>query len=99
MYSTKQRLIALIACLSVLFITAFMMFVVPHELEHDCCGEECPICACIHLVEQTVHSLSVTITSLISMFSIIVLLYTCIAEFNSGMPSCSLIKEKVRLNN
>ena len=39
----------------ILIITVISVFYIAEEIDHDCHGEECPICECIHICESTLH--------------------------------------------
>ena len=49
-----------ISCVLALFLALMMLaslFYIAKETGHDCTGEACPVCACIHQVEQNLKNL------------------------------------------
>ena len=49
------RLIAAILCGMVVFAVLFSAVFIAMEADHDCSGENCPVCACLQLCEQFLH--------------------------------------------
>ena len=41
--------------LMLLVFVLFSAFCIAAEADHDCCGEDCPICACIQMCENTLR--------------------------------------------
>ncbi len=53
----RTRMAALImACIIVLFIFASVFFIA-HEADHDCTGEDCPVCALIMQCENNLKQI------------------------------------------
>ncbi|MFQ9680966.1 MAG: hypothetical protein ACLRZH_13595 [Ruthenibacterium lactatiformans] len=69
------------------------------EAHHDCTGEDCPVCACIHQAEQTLKQIgtgsSETAGAFAPQFPLVVA-FLCLPLF---VPVASLISQKVRMNN
>ena len=53
---TRKRS-AMILCVMFILVTWFSLFYVAKEENHICTGEDCPICACVRQVEQTIKNL------------------------------------------
>ena len=53
----NKRLAAGIIAFLMLFIMLFSASFIAIEADHDCTGEECPICACIAQCENTLHQI------------------------------------------
>ena len=93
---TKRALAAAIAVLLVCFIL-FACFFVLAESDHDCSGEDCPICQVIAVVEEIIKK----IASLISVAAIIAAILTvaagscCATEQIVRMPTPVLRKDKL----
>ena len=50
-----------ISCVLALFLALMMLaslFYIAKETGHDCTGEACPVCACIHQAEQNIRNFS-----------------------------------------
>lgn len=57
----KHCITALLMAALVLFVMTFSLFVIAAEADHDCSGEDCPICAVIAICENTIKALSVVL--------------------------------------
>ena len=47
--ANRRRVSALILCVGLVLILAVSTVFIAHEADHDCCGEDCPICRMIAL--------------------------------------------------
>lgn len=97
--NTKGRKVkALLVC--ILFITVLLvsLFYIEKEINHNCIGDDCPVCINIQQAEQTIRTIgagSLLISSIVIMFiSYIALLYIGVLFVVS-----SLVSKKVRMNN
>ena len=54
--STINRVFACIMASMVFFMVLFSTFFIVSHADHDCTGEECPVCACIQQCENILHS-------------------------------------------
>ena len=74
-------------------------FDIAKEANHKCTGEDCPICACVHQVEQNLKNLgtgfAVDFCAIFSVLSIVSVI-CCQTE---NFFCTSLVSQKVRLNN
>ncbi|MBR4204500.1 MAG: hypothetical protein IKQ92_03390 [Clostridia bacterium] len=50
------RFWAFAAAMTLLAVVLFSAFFLAVEANHDCTGEDCPICACVLLCEKTLRS-------------------------------------------
>lgn len=56
---TKQRRLAAVILAAIfLLVMATSLFVVACEVDHDCCGEDCLICAILAVCQNTLRALS-----------------------------------------
>ncbi len=69
------------------------------EADHECTGEDCPICACVQLCENTLHQLGDGIALMAAVVLPIVLLYICAFLYAPDHPQETPVSRKVRLNN
>lgn len=97
--SKVLRITAGIMGLMMLFIVLFSSFYIAAEADHDCCGEDCPICACIHQCENTLRCIGDGISVLSSGIILFLFVLLAAALFVTAAPSDTLISRKVRLNN
>ena len=85
--------------LMMLVILLFSAFFIAVEAEHDCCGEDCPVCVCIRQCENTLHGV-VDGTEAQLCFIVPVLLVLLIAgALAAAVPQDTPVSGKVRLNN
>ena len=99
MNTARQKKTALTICIVLVFITFASLFYVVKEENHDCTGEDCPICVCIHQAEQVLKNLGTgkseaQTTGMMQLFVSFVL-PVCYAIF----CATSLVSQKVRLND
>lgn len=53
----RQKKAAILICMAFLFVMLTSFFYIAKEENHNCTGEDCPVCACIHQVEQNLKNL------------------------------------------
>ncbi len=94
-----KRVAAGIMGLLMLFIMLFSSFYIAAEADHDCKGEDCPICACIWQCENALHQISTGITSCAAVIIFFVILPVSIFLFAFLFPQETPVSRKVRLNN
>lgn len=85
--------------LMMLFIVLFSSFFIAAEADHDCCGEDCPICACIYQCENTLHGIgdvpAVRSAAVVPVF----LIFFAAAVVITAVSHDTLVSRRVRLNN
>ncbi len=94
-----KRPAALAAGLFMLIAVLFSALYLASEADHDCAGEDCPICSVMHQCENTLHRISdgtaapaaAPLPAVIFLFSALFISINHIDE--------TLVSEKVRLNN
>ena len=99
MYTKKQRSLALLICGVIFFITLFSISFIGHELNHNCTGEDCPVCACVHNAEQSLRQLGTGFSGEVSGAFLILLFLSFLPRALHFIPADSLVIHKVRLNN
>ncbi len=94
-----KRIAACIMVMLMLFIMLFSAFYIAAEADHDCTGEDCPICACIVLCENTLHQIGTGGSSLAAV--IIPIFFLLVSVFLFAVPFLqeTLVSRKIRLNN
>lgn len=99
MTGKKKKSIAAIICVLFIFVTFASLFYIVKEADHECTGEDCPICACIHQAQQTLKNLGTG--TIIWPGTIFTILFTlCVFMQYVCMIFCtSLVSQKVRLND
>lgn len=99
MHTRKQKRLAFIICMAFIATAFFSVLFIVKEADHDCTGENCPVCACIHQAEQTLKQLGTGDTG--STFIIARSSFVIAPLFLAVLliPCVSLISQKVRLND
>lgn len=95
----KKRHIAAILCIVLLFVTFASLFYIAKEENHQCTGDDCPVCACVHQAEQNLKNLG---TGFIAEFCAIFVVLsgsTTVCAYAEELFFTSLVSQKVRLNN
>ncbi len=59
--TAKRKITALILAAVILLAVAASLFIIIHEADHDCSGEDCPVCALIEACTDTIRSVSLLI--------------------------------------
>ena len=99
MNTKRKRTFSVAVSIVFLFVIFASLFYIVKEENHNCTGEDCPICANIHQAEQTLKKLgtdTITHVSVNPMLLVLVMMMAGQALFVSGT---SPVSQKVRLNN
>ena len=94
----KRTTVCIIAFL-LLAITLFSAFYISAEAEHDCAGENCPICACILQCEKTLHHIGSSGVLQIAAVLPAILILVSAPLFSFCFSRDTLVSRKVRLDN
>lgn len=97
--SKKCRVVAILIAAAVLFVMLSSACYIAVEADHDCTGEDCPICYQINICENTLKSLGQAVAS--------VTLAVFIGIFAASLPSFekrqavhkTLVSLKVKLSD
>ncbi len=97
--ATTVRVSAGVMCALLLFVMLFSVFFTAAEVEHDCSGEDCEICLCLHhcesLLRQLRSGLILCLAFFAFAFAITGAAFCCARLVISDSP----VAKKVRLNN
>ncbi len=99
MYTKKQRVMSMAVGVLFLFMMFASLFYVVKEADHNCTGEDCPICATIHQAEQTLKNIGTGVV--LVMMTDPTPMQTMLAALGCFLflSSTSLVSQKVRLDN
>ena len=95
----KKRIISLFLAMTILIVMLYSALFIIFEADHNCVGENCPICYQISVCENTLKNLSLIVCTVvfIAMFTYIL----C-----SGIPVCkeyaqnyTLVSLKIKLSD
>lgn len=96
--SNSKRIIAGIMVIMLLAIVLFSAFYIAAEADHDCTGDDCPICACIQQCENILNQVGDG-AARVSMAAPVIFLLLFVLFPAQSIPQETLISRKVRLNN
>ena len=94
-----KRITAGIMVILMLFNLLFSAFYIAAEVDHDCAGEDCPICTCIAQCESILHQISDGIVSQAAIVFPIVFLVVSIFLYTILFTQETLVSRRVRMNN
>lgn len=94
-----KRIMAGIMGILMLLIILFSAFYIAAEADHDCTGEDCPICACIHQCEKTLYQISDGIAVQTAVIIPFVFMLVIPVLFTVCIQHETLISKKIRLNS
>ena len=96
---TKRRFAA--AALAALVIVAVVtsLFIVSHEADHDCIGEDCPVCAVIAACQSTLKTLSAALAVFAAAAAWVCFAVILLTALKAVLHSETPVSLKVRLLN
>ncbi|MBR1854293.1 MAG: hypothetical protein IJ794_14335 [Lachnospiraceae bacterium] len=93
-----RKLSAIVMIMAVVLMLLFSTVYLVEEADHDCVGENCPVCDCLAWCGNFVRRLSdITVSQVMCLLLIVCGLMTS-AELADGISMPTLITWKVRLN-
>ena len=97
--STLIRTFAAITAIAMLLVILLAGIFIILEADHDCEGEDCPVCECMEQCQATLHQLgSITVTGKTALFPILLLIVLSV-HIAAVFPKQTPVSIKVRLNN
>ncbi len=97
--SRNKRIAAGVIGLMLLVVMLFSTFYIAAEADHDCTGEDCPICTCIQQCENTLHKIGNGIAVQVAIILPVIFMLISAFLFAADFPQETLVSRKVRLNN
>ncbi len=95
----RQKKTALVMCILFIVVTFACLFYIEKELNHECKGEDCPVCACIQQAQQMLKKLSTGMAVSQAAGLIVVAAVSVAFTWSLFIIKNSPIRQKVRLNN
>ena len=95
-YKRSAAFLLGVLLLSVMLLSAAFLAA---EADHDCTGEDCPVCACMQLCERTLHNLS---DGAALQAAVVVSVIFALVSGSLPFPGFSRetpVSRKIRLNN
>ena len=99
MMTKKKRIISLIVAVAVFFVMLYSALYIAAEANHDCVGENCPICYQISVCENTLKNLSLAVCAVAFAAAFTYTLCRSISACADVTPSYTLISLKVKLTD
>ncbi len=93
------RITAGVMVLMMLVAVLFAAFCIAIEADHECSGDDCPICSFIHQCVSTFHSIGNGPAVRRAAAATIILISLVMAFAITALYQNTLISRKVRLNN
>ncbi|MBR1730824.1 MAG: hypothetical protein IJ725_00095 [Ruminococcus sp.] len=95
----RTRIIALLLAAAVLFVMLFSLFVIAAEAQHNCHGDDCPICELVALCENLVKGLSLTLVIITLIVALALMRRFCKEDRECGEIRNTPVLLKVKLTN
>ena len=95
----KKRIISLIVAVAVFFVMLYSALYIAAEANHDCVGENCPICYQISVCENTLKNLSFAVCAVAFAAAFTYTLCRSITACADVTPSYTLVSLKVKLTD
>ena len=95
----KKRIISLIVAVAVFFVMLYSALYIVAEANHDCVGENCPICYQISVCENTLKNLSLAVCAVAFAAAFTYTLCRSISACADVTPSYTLVSLKVKLTD
>ena len=95
----KKRIISLVVAIAVFFVMLYSALYIAAEANHDCVGENCPICYQISVCENTLKNLSLAVCAVAFAAAFTYTLCRSISACADVTPSYTLVSLKVKLTD
>ena len=99
MMTKKKRIISLVVAVAVIFVMLYSALYIAAESNHDCVGENCPICYQISVCENTLKNLSLAVCAVAFAAAFTYTLCRSISACADVTPSYTLVSLKVKLTD
>lgn len=95
----NRRITAWIAMFAVLFVMLFSMIYISQHIGHECSGSDCPVCAVMGQCSNNIKSIGTSIVITVTGFFLYLSVQKRIQHTYTVFFNCSLISQKVRMND
>ena len=96
--SKRRVMSAVLAALVLVVLLSSSLFIIDHA-DHDCIGEDCPICGQIYLCTQTLKTLSLAVIAAAVFYAFSALLSITIRQAETIYVQPTPVSLKVKLTN
>ncbi len=94
-----KRISAWIALAAVVFVVLFSVLYTLKHADHECTGAECPVCAVMAQCSKNIKSIGTIVVALAAAFFLCISIQKSVPYILTVCSDCSLISQKVRMNN
>ena len=95
----KKRIISLVVAVAVFFVMLYSALYIAAEANHDCVGENCPICYQISVCQNALKNLSLAVSAAAFAAAFTYTLCRSISSCAAVIPSYTLVSLKVKLTD
>ena len=95
----KKRIISLVVAVAVFFVMLYSALYIAAEANHDCVGENCPICYQISVCQNALKNLSLAVSAAAFAAAFTYTLCRSISACADVTPSYTLVSLKVKLTD
>lgn len=95
----RNRVLTVLFAAMVLFVMLFSEFYIAVEADHDCTGEDCPVCCQITICENTLKSVGQAVIAVTLAAFVCVLMIFLPSFAKKTAYNTSLVTLKVKLSN
>ena len=97
--NTRKRACALLLCIGFILVLSVSSAFLIHEADHDCCGEDCPICKTVAMTTALLRALCLVVTA-VQLFAASAVLSALKAPERDRVHAAGTpVSWKIRLNN
>lgn len=93
-----KRILAGVLALALLLALVLCALCIAVEADHDCTGEDCPVCALVHQCENLLRQLAAAVAAA-ALLAFVALLGVSAASYACAVRRATPVSGKVRLNN
>ena len=95
----KKRIVAMLLAVTILFVVLCSAAFIAEEANHDCAGENCPICAQISVCQNMLKTFALAVCAVAFAAAFTYTLRKHIFACTDMVPSYTLVSLKVKLTN
>lgn len=95
----KNRIVTFLICICFFTILILGTIYEAKESDHSCSGDNCPICAHIQQIENTIRQFSTAINAVGSFVAFFIIFVEMLLLYNKVIKVLSPVELRVRMNN
>ena len=94
-----KKIMVVVAILATLIVMLASSDYLVEHMHHDCCGDECPVCAVMAQCVNNIKTISAAVIVVYAVLSLMISLFKDSCIISGESFAYSLISQKVRMNN